>query len=167
MQPLQLFDPESCTYTYVVFDDATREALIIDPVDTQLERDMAVLREHGLRLVWTVETHAHADHITSAGQLAELAGARTAAPAGCGIATASQQLHDGDTLAFHHNDPADSSETLYAKVGVFDTAAIVDGKIYDLEAHLDRFIRSAQTSRLTQTETSLGKSTSTSSATSP
>jgi len=33
--------------------------------------------------------------------------------------------------------------------GVFDTAAIVDGKIYDLEAHLDRFIRSAATSRLT------------------
>jgi 4-amino-4-deoxychorismate lyase len=33
--------------------------------------------------------------------------------------------------------------------GVFDTAAIVEGKIYDLEAHLDRFIRSARTSRLT------------------
>ena len=33
--------------------------------------------------------------------------------------------------------------------GVFDTAAIVDGKIYDLEAHLDRFVRSATTSRLT------------------
>src|SRR5574341_2457100 len=32
--------------------------------------------------------------------------------------------------------------------GVFDTAAIVDGKIYDLEAHLDRFVRSARASRL-------------------
>ena len=32
--------------------------------------------------------------------------------------------------------------------GVFDTAAIVEGKIYDLEAHLDRFIRSARTSKL-------------------
>jgi sulfur dioxygenase len=100
MQPLQLFDPESSTYTYVLFDHATREALIIDPVDTQLERDMATLRDYGLRLVWTVETHAHADHITSAGKLAELAGARTAAPAGCGITTAAQQLHDGDELRF-------------------------------------------------------------------
>jgi sulfur dioxygenase len=58
------------------------------------------LRDYGLRLVWTVETHAHADHITSAGKLAELAGARTAAPAGCGITTAAQQLHDGDELRF-------------------------------------------------------------------
>ncbi|MBI2494539.1 MAG: aminotransferase class IV [Candidatus Rokubacteria bacterium] len=32
--------------------------------------------------------------------------------------------------------------------GVFDTAAIVDGKIYDLEAHLDRFVRSARASKL-------------------
>ena len=32
--------------------------------------------------------------------------------------------------------------------GIFDTAGLVDGKIYDLEAHLDRFIRSARTSKL-------------------
>jgi sulfur dioxygenase len=99
-QPLQLFDPASSTYTYVLYDEATRDALIIDPVDEQVERDLAVLRQHGLRLQWTVETHAHADHITSAGQLAEHAGAKTAAPAGCGIATAAVQLADGDTLAF-------------------------------------------------------------------
>ena len=100
MLPIQLFDPESSTYTYVLFDENTREALIIDPVDTQIERDLATLRQYGLKLVWTVETHAHADHITSAGQLAELAGARTAAPAGCGITTAAVQLQDGDTLTF-------------------------------------------------------------------
>ncbi len=32
--------------------------------------------------------------------------------------------------------------------GIFDTAAIVDGKIYDLEAHLDRFLRSAERAKL-------------------
>ena len=100
MRPIQLFDPESSTYTYVLFDVATREALIIDPVDTQLDRDLATLREYGLKLVWTVETHAHADHITSAGKLAEHAGAHTAAPAACGISTALRQLQDGDELAF-------------------------------------------------------------------
>jgi glyoxylase-like metal-dependent hydrolase (beta-lactamase superfamily II)/rhodanese-related sulfurtransferase len=100
MHPIQLFDPESCTYTYLLFDESSREALIIDPVDTQLERDLATLREYGLKLLWTVETHAHADHITSAGLLAEHTGARTVAPAGCGIGNASRQLHDGDTLAF-------------------------------------------------------------------
>lgn len=100
MKPIQLFDPDSCTYTYVLFDQTTREALIIDPVEEQIERDLATLREYGLRLVWTVETHAHADHVTSSGKLAELAGARTAAPAGCGIGTAGRQLQDGDELVF-------------------------------------------------------------------
>ncbi len=100
MRPIQLFDPDSSTYTYILFDVATREALIIDPVDLQLERDLATLREYGLKLVWAVETHAHADHITSAGKLAEHAGARTAAPAACGITTASCQLRDGDELHF-------------------------------------------------------------------
>lgn len=98
--PIQLFDQASSTYTYLLFDEGTREALIIDPVDEQLERDLAVLREYGLKLVWSVETHAHADHITSAGLLAEHTGARTAAPAGCGIGTAAMQLQDGDTLRF-------------------------------------------------------------------
>ncbi len=100
MQPIQLFDPASSTYTYVLVDEATREALIIDPVDEQLARDLAVLRDRNLKLVWTIETHAHADHITSAGLLAEHAGARTAAPEGCGIGTAAVQLKDGDFLDF-------------------------------------------------------------------
>ncbi len=100
MKPIQLFDPASSTYTYVLFDQSSREAVIIDPVDEQIERDLATLREYGLKLVWTVETHVHADHITSAGRLAELAGARTAAPAGCGIGTAGVQLQNGDTLRF-------------------------------------------------------------------
>jgi glyoxylase-like metal-dependent hydrolase (beta-lactamase superfamily II)/rhodanese-related sulfurtransferase len=100
MKPIQLFDPASSTYTYLLFDQTTREAVIIDPVDEQIERDLAALREYGLKLVWTVETHAHADHITSAGTLAELAGARTAAPVGCGIGTAGVQLQHGDTLTF-------------------------------------------------------------------
>jgi glyoxylase-like metal-dependent hydrolase (beta-lactamase superfamily II)/rhodanese-related sulfurtransferase len=100
MQPIQLFDPASSTYTYVLFDETSREALIIDPVDDQLERDLATLRQYGLQLLWTVETHAHADHITSAGQLAEHTGAQTAAPKACGITTAAVQLVDGDTLRF-------------------------------------------------------------------
>ena len=81
MNPIQLFDSASSTYTYVLFDERTRDALIIDPVDDQIERDLAALRQYGLNLLWTVETHAHADHITSAGLLAEHTGARTAAGA--------------------------------------------------------------------------------------
>jgi glyoxylase-like metal-dependent hydrolase (beta-lactamase superfamily II)/rhodanese-related sulfurtransferase len=102
--PIQLFDPVSSTYTYILADAVTGEALIIDPVDEQIERDLAALRQHGLKLAWTVETHAHADHITSASQLAEHAGAKTAAPAGCGINTAAMQLQHGDVLRFGNEE---------------------------------------------------------------
>ena len=104
MNPIQLFDPASSTFTYILFDEKSTEsplpALIIDPVDDQLERDLEVLRHYGLKLVWALETHAHADHITSAGRLAEHAGAQTAAPDACGITTAGTQLKDGDVLSF-------------------------------------------------------------------
>lgn len=100
MKPIQLFDPASSTYTYVLFDVDTRDAVIIDPVDDQLERDLGVLREYGLRLQWVIETHAHADHITSALTLAEHTGAHTAAPSACAITTVHRALHDGDEIAF-------------------------------------------------------------------
>jgi sulfur dioxygenase len=99
-QPIQLFDPISSTYTYIIWDESTREAIIIDPVDSLVDRDIQVLNEHRLRLVWSVETHAHADHITSSGILAEQLAVRTAAPAGCGIGTAGRQLEHRDTLDF-------------------------------------------------------------------
>ena len=98
--PLQLFDPASSTYTYLLWDEATREAIIIDPVDEQLQRDLAVINERGLRLQYIVETHAHADHITSAAQLIELTGAQAATPAGCGIKPSAIQLEDDQVLLF-------------------------------------------------------------------
>ncbi len=104
MNPIQLFDPVSSTYTYVLFDDASREALIIDPVDDQLTRDLQVLKEYGLKLLWLVETHAHADHITSAGLLAEHTGAQTAAPEACGIRAAAMQLQHGSRLRFGRHE---------------------------------------------------------------
>ncbi len=86
-RPIQLFDPASSTFTYLLFDPSTREAVIIDPVEEQLARDLEAIQAHGLKLIWSVETHAHADHITSAGRLVEHTGARSAAPAGCGTET--------------------------------------------------------------------------------
>ncbi|MWL88816.1 MBL fold metallo-hydrolase [Cupriavidus sp. SW-Y-13] len=96
----QLFDDVSCTFTYLLIDAATHEAVLIDPVDCQSGRDLAVLKDTGAKVVWIIETHAHADHITSAGQLAALTGASTAAPSGCDIKPASKQLIDGDSISF-------------------------------------------------------------------
>ncbi len=100
VQPIQLFDPESSTYTYLLIDPDTHDALLIDPVDSQLARDLAALRAHGAQLRWVIETHAHADHITSAGKLIEHTGALAATPIGCGIQSAARQLADGDVIEF-------------------------------------------------------------------
>jgi sulfur dioxygenase len=100
MKPIQLFDLDSSTYTYLLIDPNSGEAALIDPVDTQLERDLTAIKSHNAHLVWIIETHAHADHITSAAQLIEHTGAKAAVPAGCGIASAATQLQHGDLLTF-------------------------------------------------------------------
>ena len=91
--PIQLFDAPSGTYTYILMHPETRDAIIIDPVEEQIDRDLEVLKSYNLNLRFAVETHAHADHITSAAKLVELTGAKTAAPADCGITTANIQLN--------------------------------------------------------------------------
>ena len=60
----QLFDLESSTYTYLLADETTREAVIIDPVLEQVDRDLAFVAELGLTLRFALDTHVHADHIT-------------------------------------------------------------------------------------------------------
>ena len=99
INPIQLFDTESSTFTYILaaVDGA---AVIVDPVDRHVERDLAHLERLGLMLAYVLETHAHADHVTSAGRLRALTGARAAVPSGCGIAPAEMQLIDGDTIEF-------------------------------------------------------------------
>jgi glyoxylase-like metal-dependent hydrolase (beta-lactamase superfamily II) len=100
INPIQLFDAESSTFTYILNVPGTREAVIIDPVDQHLDRDLAHIERLGLKLVYVLETHAHADHVTSAGRLRELTGAKACVPSGCGIPPAEVQLSDGDVIRF-------------------------------------------------------------------
>ncbi|WP_408888465.1 MBL fold metallo-hydrolase [Myxococcus faecalis] len=93
----QLFDSESSTYTYLLADPATREAVLIDPVLEQVERDTRLLEELGLKLVVVLETHVHADHVTGAGQLRERLGARVMASAK-GAPCVDRQLQHGDVV---------------------------------------------------------------------
>ncbi|MCE2990367.1 MAG: MBL fold metallo-hydrolase [Nitrosomonadaceae bacterium] len=94
----QFFDPPSSTLTYVLFDDETREAALVDGVDRQIERDLGFIATENLELKWVLETHVHADHITSAAEVARRTRARTAAPASCDVPVASKQLLDGMSL---------------------------------------------------------------------
>jgi len=75
----QLFDHESSTYTYLLADEDTHEALLIDPVLEQVDRDLGIVSQLGLTLVTVLDTHVHADHITAASALRDRTGARTVA----------------------------------------------------------------------------------------
>ena len=77
----QLFEPESSTYTYLLGDSATGEAVLIDPAVETAESDLSVINDLGLKLIYTLETHVHADHLTGARKLKQLAGSRIAGPA--------------------------------------------------------------------------------------
>ena len=96
----QLFEPLSSTFTYLLADPATREALLIDPVFEQARRDAALVEELGLKLAWTVETHVHADHVTGAWLHKERLRRPPAVPAASGAEAADRYLEPGDTIAF-------------------------------------------------------------------
>jgi sulfur dioxygenase len=96
----QLFDPESSTYSYLVADSRTHEALLIDPVLEQTRRDSALIRELGLKLVATLETHVHADHVTGAWFLKQQHGSEIMLGAKSGAEGADRYLKQGDRVAF-------------------------------------------------------------------
>ena len=66
---LQFQDPTSSTYTYLIGDKKSKECILIDPVLERLEHDLARIAELGLTLVYGINTHCHADHVTSTGQM--------------------------------------------------------------------------------------------------
>lgn len=94
----QLFDATSSTYTYLLADSG--EAVLIDPVFEQARRDAALLRELGLTLLCTLDTHVHADHITAAWLLQQRLGSQIALSAAAGAEGASRLLRHGEQVAF-------------------------------------------------------------------
>ena len=94
----QLIDPETSSYSYLLADERTREAALIDPVLEQIERDCTLLDELGLWLHCVLETHVHADHVTASGRLRRRLGARIGAGAGAGVRNADWALLHGQCL---------------------------------------------------------------------
>src|SRR4051812_21739710 len=92
----QLFDRDSYAFTYLLIDEPTRQAALVDPVRDQLERDLALIHELSVGLRYVLETHVHADHVTSAAALAGRTGAVTCASV-LG-APCARQLRNADEL---------------------------------------------------------------------
>ncbi|MGO4379936.1 rhodanese-like domain-containing protein [Pseudoduganella sp. RAF53_2] len=94
----QLFDATSSTYTYLLGDSG--EALLIDPVYEQAPRDLALLQELGLKLIATLDTHVHADHVTGAWRLHQRCGSRIGLAAAAEASLVDMPLKQGDRVNF-------------------------------------------------------------------
>lgn len=95
----QLFERESSTYTYLIADEHTRQALLIDPVKSELNGYLQLLRELDLRLEQVIETHIHADHVTAAGNLRTATGCRTLLGEPTASECVSATFREGDRLS--------------------------------------------------------------------
>lgn len=96
----QLFDATSSTYSYLVSDDDLNEAVLIDPVFEQHTRDAALVRELGLKLVATLDTHCHADHVTGAWLMRQAFGSKIGLAKAYGAQHVDLPLQHGDVIAF-------------------------------------------------------------------
>lgn len=91
----QLFEKDSCTYSYLLGCEETGQAVIIDPVIDTVERDLQVINELGLQLAYTLETHIHADHLTGARKLRALCGSKIVVPEMDGLSCADMGVSEG------------------------------------------------------------------------
>ncbi len=94
----QLFETETSTYSYVIADASSREAVLIDPVIEMVERDLALVKELGVRLKYVLDTHVHADHVTASGELRRRTGAKVGVSSAYDLACADLHLTDGQNL---------------------------------------------------------------------
>ncbi|MGE3262948.1 MAG: MBL fold metallo-hydrolase [Bacteriovoracia bacterium] len=96
----QLFDYDTWTYTYLLADSVSKEAVLIDTVKEQAERDLEILKELGLTLKYVLDTHVHADHVTGAAKLRAATGAKTGLSKNAGVSCADIAIEDGQELHF-------------------------------------------------------------------
>lgn len=96
----QLFDRETSTYTYLLADPDTREAVLIDTVREQVDRDRRLLDELGLTLRYTLDTHVHADHVTGAGLLRQAVGSQSVLAKAGGAPCVDVAAQHGDRIVF-------------------------------------------------------------------
>lgn len=98
MKIKQLFDHDTCTYTYLLWDESTKNSIIIDPVLEQLDRDINLINKLKLKLMYIFETHVHADHITAASKLKEFSNAKICYGSKTGVDGADILFNDGDKI---------------------------------------------------------------------
>lgn len=119
----QLFEKESSTYTYLIGDPSTKEAIIIDPVIEMVERDVKLIQELGLNLKYVLDTHVHADHVTGSGEIRNRTGAQVGVSSAYDMSCPDLHLEDGQEISFGSqtvkviHTPGHTSGCLSYKIG--------------------------------------------------
>ena len=127
MQIRQLFDPKSSTYSYLLWDEQSREAAFIDSVKEQVERDRQLIEELKLNLKYLLETHIHADHITGAGDLRKHFGAQVLVHKNSDSQCADKLLNDGDIIRLNQ----ESIKVLYTPGHTnTDISYVISGAVF-------------------------------------
>ncbi len=96
----QLFDTATGTFTYLLADVPSRQGVLIDSVFEQHSRDRSLIQELGIELVASLDTHAHADHVTGSWLMHEATGCAIGLAAAARAENVSLPLHHGDRIAF-------------------------------------------------------------------
>ncbi|XP_064595537.1 persulfide dioxygenase ETHE1, mitochondrial-like [Liolophura sinensis] len=96
----QLFDFKSYTYTYLLADSASREAILIDPVLELVDRDVQIVKDLQLNLIYAVNTHVHADHVTGSGEIKRRLPKCQSVIAEVSGAKSDKKINDGDHIKF-------------------------------------------------------------------
>jgi len=96
----QLFEADTGTFTYLLADVVSGEGVLIDPVFEQHSRDLSLIQELGIRLVASLDTHAHADHVTGSWLMHEATGSAIGLAAAARAENVTLPLHHGDRVAF-------------------------------------------------------------------
>lgn len=94
----QLFERESSTYTYLLAARRGGEALLIDPVKTEVEKYLQLIKELDLRLVFALDTHVHADHVTGLGDLRSATSCTTIMGTQSKAECVSRKVTDGELI---------------------------------------------------------------------
>lgn len=94
----QLFETDTSTYSYLLGCERSRKAVLIDSVVSEIDHYIGVLQSLNLKLIYTLETHVHADHITGAGLLREKLGSKSVVHRDAGAMCADLLVTDGVVL---------------------------------------------------------------------
>ena len=94
----QLFERESSTYTYLIAPRVGGEAVLIDPVKSEVGKYLQLIDELNLRLVFAIDTHVHADHVTALGDLRSASNCVTVMGEQSKAECVSRKVSDGERI---------------------------------------------------------------------